>query len=71
MGKAGQSNSPNPRKRPSLVAALKQAKKAGHDVRSVAVYGDHIELRFDEHALGLTAVTPLEAWRAKKNACQT
>jgi hypothetical protein len=62
---------PTPERRkkgPSLGTALKQAKKAGHKVTGVAIYGDHFELTLDGPAVSTTTVTPLEAWKAKKNA---
>jgi hypothetical protein len=65
-----QSRSEKRKKGPSLGTALKQAKKAGHKVTGVAVYGDHFELTLDEPAVSATTVTPLEAWKAGKNARQ-
>jgi hypothetical protein len=70
MTEPRQSRPEKRRQGPSLGTALKQAKKAGHKVTSVAIYGDHFELILDEPAVSATTVTPLEAWKAKKNARQ-
>jgi hypothetical protein len=50
----------------TLTAALRQAAKAGQSVKAAEVYADHITLTFGEDEKAM--VTPLQAWKAKRNA---
>jgi hypothetical protein len=50
----------------TLTAALRQVAKAGQSVKAVEVYADHITLTFGEDEKA--TVTPLQAWKAKRNA---
>ncbi|HEY2528339.1 MAG TPA: hypothetical protein VGJ20_10395 [Xanthobacteraceae bacterium] len=54
---------------PSLMtAAMRKAEKEGKLVKAADVYDDHVTLMFGEDE---KVVTPLQAWKAKRNARKT
>jgi hypothetical protein len=65
--KRGETQVRKPRARKlSLERELEKAKRAGQSVKVAEVYADHITLTFAEDEKA--TVTPLQAWKAKKNA---
>ncbi|HEY1864665.1 MAG TPA: hypothetical protein VGG77_13485 [Roseiarcus sp.] len=56
-------------KRMTLASALKQAAKAGRFAINAEVYADHVRLGFGAPEPEKTAaLTPLEGWKAKRDA---
>lgn len=52
------------RRKPSLSAALAEARKAGKAVKSAELYGDHIKLTFGE-SNGKATDDEVETWVSK------